>query len=236
MHCCRCRWPRAPTCCRRSFPPTAASATTASRSKELHGLFVNERIRRPPRHPRAGRDRQLLRTAGPAPGRSRLEPAGARRGARMGTRAVAGRRHADAADFALLQPCPPQLAQRTLRRGRRPRRVARLAHRAVRRPQRSSNATPPMRSWPRCARRRSSAGPGRQGHAQATAGPARARRPGDDARIPGRCTSPTRWGRRCWACMRPAIRNAAGRIPTCATAWTATTTRRASFSAGRPRS
>src|SRR3546814_6456133 len=59
--------------------------------------------RSPARDPRARRHRQLLRAAGTEAGHRHLGPAGAGRSARLGARAVAWRRHPDAAHLALLQ-------------------------------------------------------------------------------------------------------------------------------------
>ena len=104
--------------------------------------------------------------------------------------------------------------------------VARLARRAVRRPQRAGARRPPTRSSRRCTR--PAPRPGRQGHAQATAGAARARRPGDDAgfRADAHRQRDGHEGAGP-ACGQQSAR-AAARTRTCATASTATTMRRAS--------
>lgn len=108
-----------------------------SRSKDLHGLFVNERIAdRPGIH--------VLDAIG-----SFAQPLGLTQTQVRWDLPVPDEAHAwaraqwdndgrpGADDFALLQPCAPQLVRRPPRGTGRSRRCARLANRAVRWPQRA---------------------------------------------------------------------------------------------------
>ena len=82
-----------------------------ARSKEGHGLFINERIP-PGGHPRARCLRQLLRAAGPGAGPTWSGTCRCRTRRATGPPRSCRATHADPADLALLQPCTAQLVRR----------------------------------------------------------------------------------------------------------------------------
>ena len=150
-----------------------------TRSKDLHGLFINERI-----PDRTGI--HVLEAIG-----SFCEPLGLKQNevvwnlpvpqaAREWARGAMAGRCAGAAGFALLQPRAAQLAPGPLCRRRRPCRAARLARGAVRRARRAR-----AQHGQRDHRRGeiADARPDRQGHAGAVAGAAGTCGTGADARF-----------------------------------------------------
>ena len=211
-------------------PGRAPHRLRPARSKDLHGLFVNERIAdRPGIH--------VLDAIG-----SFCEPLGLRQTEVAWDLPVP----AEARDWAraqwpedgrptlVISPC----SSHVVRNWRAERYAAVADHAASRgwrvvlcggRSQLERDTTDAIVA----AHVRSRAGPGRQGHAEAAARAARARRPGDDAGLGTACTSPTRWAPRCWACTRRAIPRAADRIRTAAIASIATTMPRAGTWASR---
>ena len=199
-----------------------------SRSKDLHGLFINERIPdRPGIH--------VLDAIG-----SFCEPLGLRQTEVSWDLAVpqsayewaAAQWHDDGRpvdDLAVLQPRAPQLVRRPLRRRGQPRGHARLAGGAVRRPQRTAQHG---RRHPGTLHTRLLDLVGKDTLKQLPALLARANlvmTPDSGPMHIANAMAP-----RCWACMRPAIRTAAARTRIVAIAWTATTMRHASTSPSRP--